>query len=58
MKTLQMNKALFMGNTLFGKQEMDIKERVAMKKQQRQKEAMKVVMSTHKMELRLRCSDV
>lgn len=50
MKTLQMNKALFMGNTLFGKQEMDIKERVAMKKQQRQKEAMKVVMSTHKME--------
>lgn len=47
------NKSLFAGNSLFGKQEMDIRDRVAMKKQLYQKEAMHVVTSANKSEKRI-----
>ncbi len=39
------NKAVFMGNTLFGGEEMDIREKVAMRKQLHFKEAMHIVTS-------------
>ena len=38
MKVTQQNKAFFFGNTPFGNKEMDMKERIAMKKQLHQKE--------------------
>lgn len=47
------NKSLFAGNSLFGKQEMDIRDRVAMKKQLYQKEGMHVVTSANKSEKRI-----
>ena len=40
MKISNERKNMFLGNQFFGKQDMDIKEKVAAKKQQRFKEAM------------------
>ena len=45
MKISNERKNMFLGNQFFGKQDMDIKEKVAAKKQQRFKEAMHVVTS-------------
>lgn len=49
---IQKNKAVFMGNLPFGKQD-DIRETVMQKKQMRQKEAMHVVTSTYRTEKKL-----
>lgn len=43
MKISDQNKTFFMGNSLFGKQEMTIEEKIAQKKQMRYKEAMHIV---------------
>ena len=50
MKISQQNKTFFMGNTPFGNQGMDVKDRIAMKKQLYQKEAMKIVSAANKSE--------
>lgn len=47
---LQQNKAFAFGNALFGKQDAGIRDRIAQKKQLRQKEAMHVVTTAHKAE--------
>lgn len=53
MNIVQQNKSVFMGNSFFGRQDMDIKERIAMKKQLHQKEALHVVGVTNKSEKKL-----
>ncbi len=53
MKITQQGKAFFVGNTPFAKQPMDVKERIAMKKQLYQKEAMHIVSSAHKAEKKI-----
>ena len=50
MKVTQQNKAFFFGNTPFGNKEMDMKERIAMKKQLHQKEAVRIVSTANKTE--------
>ena len=52
MKVTQQNKAFFFGNTPFGNKEMDVKERIAMKKQLHQKEAVRIVSTANKTEKR------
>lgn len=53
MKITQQNKALFLGDTPFGKQDMSIKERIAMKKQLHQKEALHIVGTVNKSEQKM-----
>lgn len=53
MKISNENKSFFIGNSLLGKNEMDVKERVAAKKQFYQKKAMRVVTSAREGEQRI-----
>lgn len=53
MKITNQNKNIFLGNGLFGKQETDIRGKVAAKKQLYQKEAMHVVTSARKGEQKI-----
>ncbi len=50
MRMMQLNRGMPFGNSPFGKQDMDIRERIAQKKQLYQKKAMKVVTTAHKTE--------
>lgn len=53
MKISNQNKAVFMGASLWGKQEMDVKEKIAMKNQLYHKEAMHIVAFARKGDKRI-----
>lgn len=53
MKITQQNKSFFMGDSLFGKKEMDVREKIAMKKALYLKEGTRIVTGAHNAEKKI-----